>query len=111
MSRVLSLQHFDIRFKRLAKKFKTLTAELAEFSQSLENDPKQGTSLGNNLYKVRLASESKGAGKSGGFRVITYYIAELEKESTVYLVTIYDKSEESSIKKDYLLKIIKSALE
>ncbi len=49
MSKVLSLQHFDIRFKRLAKKFKTLTAELAEISQSLENDPKQGTSLGNGL--------------------------------------------------------------
>lgn len=110
MSKILSLPHFDNRFKRLAKKFKTLTAELAELSRSLENDPSQGTSLGGGLYKIRFASESKGGGKSGGFRVITYYISEFEKERTVYLVTIFDKSEESSIKKDYLLKIIKSAL-
>ncbi|MDB4904158.1 MAG: addiction module toxin RelE [Mucilaginibacter sp.] len=111
MGKILSLPHFDIRFKRLAKKFKTLTVELSELSESLENDPKQGISLGNGLYKVRLASESKGTGKSGGFRIITYYVAEFEKERVVYLVTIYDKSEESSIKKDYLLKIIKSALD
>jgi hypothetical protein len=111
MNNVLSLPYFDNRFKRLAKKFKTLTTELSELSQSLENDPTQGTSLGGGLYKIRLASESKGGGKSGGFRIVTYYIAEFEKENTVYFVTIFDKSEESSIKKDYLLKIIKSALD
>jgi hypothetical protein len=110
MSNVLSLPYFDHRFKRLAKKFKTLPAELAELAQSLQIDPAQGANLGGGLYKIRLASESKGGGKSGGFRIITYYIAEIKKESMVYLVTIYDKSEESSVSKDNLLKVIKSAL-
>jgi len=111
MNKILSLPYFDNRFKRLAKKFKTLTTELAELTQSLESDPKQGISLGRGLYKIRLASESKGGGKSGGFRVVTYYLAEFENGGAVYFVTIFDKSEESSIKKDYLLKIIKSALD
>ena len=111
MNNVLSLPYFDHRFKRLAKKFKTLPAELAKLAQSLENDPVQGVSLGNGLYKIRLASESKPGGKSGGFRVITYQVVELENESMVYFVTIYDKSEESSIQKDNLLKVIKSAFE
>jgi hypothetical protein len=110
MSTVLSLPYFDHRFKRLAKKFKTLPTELAELAQSLQIDPAQGASLGGGLYKIRLASESKRGGKSGGFQIITYYVVEFKKESTVYLVTIYDKSEESSVSKDNLLKVIKSAL-
>jgi hypothetical protein len=44
--------------------------------------------LGNNFYKIRLAVSSKGKGKSGGARVITY--VKLIRES-VYLSTIYDK--------------------
>ena len=111
MNNVLSLPYFDNRFKRLARKFKTLTAELAKLTKILQNDPKQGVSLGNGLYKIRLGSESKGGGKSGGFRIITYYIAESEIESRIYLVTIYDKSEESSIKKEALIKVVKAAFE
>lgn len=41
---------------------------------SLEVTPKQDQSLGAGLYKIRLGSASKGGGKSGGFRAITYYV-------------------------------------
>lgn len=99
---------FKRSFKRLAKKFHSLPSELEQLIQILENDPKQGTDLGNGLYKIRLASESKGKGKSGGFRVISYYIEENEK--TIYLVTIYDKSEESNIKKTELVKLVNKSM-
>lgn len=102
-----SLQHFDNRFKRFAKKFKTLTEELINLTESLSNDPKQGISLGGGLYKIRLGSESKGGGKSGGFRVITYYLEQTQQGETLFLVTIYDKSEESSVKKEALMKLVK----
>jgi hypothetical protein len=59
--------------------------------------------LGNNAFKVRLAIKSKGKGKSGGARVITYLITE-DKE--VYLLTIFDKSELDSIDDKILKKII-----
>ncbi len=36
------------------------------------DNPTSGTSLGHNLYKIRLAIASKGKGKSGGARVITF---------------------------------------
>ena len=58
-----------------------------------------------------MASDSKGGGKSGGFRVITYYIEETMETEIVYLVTIYDKSEEDSIKKNELIKIVETFLE
>ncbi len=54
------------------------------------SDPESGTALGGSTFKVRLAIKSKGKGKSGGARVITYVVTE---ESEVYLLTIYDKSE------------------
>jgi hypothetical protein len=107
---IVPLANFDRRLKRLAKKFKGLRDELIEFRESIREDPTQGKSLGAGLYKIRLASKSKGSGKSGGFRVVTYYVEQIGDEQTVYLVTIYDKSEEDSIDKDDLLTIVQEAL-
>ncbi len=112
MSRkVVAINYFKTRFKRLSKKFKSLNQELATLANNLLENPKQGNPLGNGLYKIRLASKSKSGGKSGGFRVITYYIERKADTETIYLVTIYDKSEEGSIDKADLEKIIYEELE
>jgi hypothetical protein len=66
-----------------------------------------GDSYGSNIYKVRLADESKGKG-NGGFRVITYLIEENAASTDIYLITIFDKSEEASIDKDDIKEILKS---
>jgi hypothetical protein len=62
--------------------------------QSLKEKPNQGIPLGNDCFKIRLAIASKGKGKSGGARVITYLKVSL---TTVYLLTIFDKSEKEII--------------
>ncbi len=61
---------------------------------SLITKPEQGTSIGNQCYKIRLAIASKGKGKSGGARVITHLQVVNEK---VFLLSIYDKSEQENI--------------
>ncbi len=99
---------FENRYKRLARKHKTLEQDLKALEKDLTLNPEQGKSLGANLYKIRLAVESKGKGKSGGFRIITYLIKKAANEKEIYLLTIYDKSEESSIDKKLLLQIVKS---
>jgi hypothetical protein len=71
----------------------------------LSNTPETGTPLGNDTYKIRLAIKSKGKGKSGGGRVITYVVKD-NKE--VYLLTIYDKSEFENIDDKTLKNIIQS---
>ncbi|MDO4819359.1 MAG: hypothetical protein Q3994_03160 [Prevotella sp.] len=38
----------------------------------------QGNNLGNGVYKVRIAIASKGGGKSGGGRIVTYTVKESE---------------------------------
>ncbi len=102
--KVDTIPFFDKQLKRLAKKFPSLKSDLSELTDLLEIDPLQGISLSNNCYKIRMAIKSKGKGKSGGARIISYlYISK----RTVYLITIYDKSEQHSISDSDLLELIR----
>lgn len=68
-------------------------------------DPESGTPIGNNCFKIRIAIASKGKGKRGGARVITYVFIQ---NSTVYLLTIYDKSEKQDVGDGELNEIIQN---
>ncbi len=92
--RVKTITVFDRQAKRLSKKFPSLKRELPILINKLALEPTQGTSIGHNSSKIRLAIASKGKGKSGGARVITHV---LFKNETAYLLSIYDKGEESLI--------------
>lgn len=100
---VIPIDRFKKEAKRLAKKYTSLKDDLLELSKTLSRNPQAGTPLGNNTYKVRVAIRSKGKGKSGGARVVTYLITE-EKE--IYLLLIYDKSEVENIDDKILKKLI-----
>jgi mRNA-degrading endonuclease RelE of RelBE toxin-antitoxin system len=91
---VRTIPAFEKDAKKLAKKYSSLKSDLRLLIQSLEENPEQGISLGNDFYKVRLAISSKRKGKSGGARVITCLKIV---SSRVYLAAIYDKSEKSTI--------------
>lgn len=109
---VRTLDEFNRRLKRLQQKFRTLKGELTKLGEELaDGDQRPGASMGNGLYKIRLSSASKGGGKRGGFRVITYYIEQTADGEVLYLVTIYDKFEEANILKTDLLNTIKQELE
>ena len=104
---VKSLASFEKQAKRIIKKYPSLKQEIFDLIQSLKDNPEQGTSLGKNSFKIRLSIASKQKGKSGGARVITNIVIQ---EKIVYLVSIYDKSEVSSVtdkELDELLKQIK----
>ena len=75
--------------------------------EDLYADPCLGTDLGHRLRKVRLAITSKGKGKSGGARVITYTVILAQTETEVKLITIYDKSERENISDAELLDILR----
>ncbi len=102
---VIPSDRFKKYAKHLIKKFPSLKQELADLSSTLTNEPETGTPLGNNTYKIRLAIQSKGKGKSGGGRVITYAVTD---NNEVYLLTIYDKSEFGSVDDKTLRTIIAS---
>lgn len=104
-NRVIYSSHFVRKAKDLNKKHSSFKADLEALEQGLLVNPKQGDNLGAGLYKVRLAVKSKGKGKSGGYRVITYLVSEANDDIIINMLTLYDKSEESSIDKQRLLKI------
>lgn len=91
---VITIHTFDKQAKCLLKKYPSLRLELGELISSLKINPEQGSSLGNNSYKIRLSIANKGKGKRGGARVITHVYIQ---NTTVILLTIFDKSEQSSI--------------
>jgi mRNA-degrading endonuclease RelE of RelBE toxin-antitoxin system len=101
--KVIPVDKFKKEAKRLIKKYPSLKIELTELAEALSVEPTQGTSLGNDTYKIRVSIKSKGKGKSGGARVITYVITP-QKE--IYLLTIYDKAEFDSIDDKTLRRII-----
>ena len=97
---------FEADYKHYVKKFVSLLSEIKQLEETLKKQPYVGTPLGGGIYKIRLACVSKGRGKSGGFRVITYLVDERVDGTDVYLIAMYDKSEESSIRSSQLKKII-----
>ena len=62
---IAAIPNFKRELKKLAKKFPSLKDDFAKLLESLQEDPEQGTALGNNCYKIRMAITSKGKGKSG----------------------------------------------
>jgi len=79
--------------------------EYLELFTSLKQNPQQGTPLGSNCYKIRIAIASKGKGKSGGARVITHLQIVQTK---IYLLSVYDKSDQSDIKDSDLIEWLRT---
>jgi mRNA-degrading endonuclease RelE of RelBE toxin-antitoxin system len=102
---IIPTQKFKKEAKRLSRKYPSLKEELTSLNDLLATQPHAGTSLGNSLYKIRISVKSKGRGKSGGSRVITYVI---DSNREVYLLTIYDKAELTSVDDKTLRTIVKS---
>lgn len=105
--KIVPLSSFLKELKRLSKKYHSLKDDLAKLGIDLKADPKSGTPLGKNCYKVRLQISSKGKGKSGGARVITHLLVTV-KDETLYLLKIYDKNEQESISEAELSGLLKS---
>jgi len=101
---VKTISVFDRQAKRLVKKFPSLKKEIQELIKELKQEPEKGTSIGNDCYKIRLGIASKGKGKSGGARVIVHVIF---KDDTVYLLSIFDKSDIENLADKDILELIK----
>ena len=95
---------FKSEAKRLTKKFPSLADEIPGLFKKLQENPQMGEPLGMDCFKIRLAVESKGGGKSGGTRIIT--CVRVVKDQ-IDLLSIYDKAERSTYKKHELKKLIK----
>ena len=104
------LPEFERRAKNLAKKYKSFKDDYNTFLDELEKDPFSGEPLGHHTYKNRMAIASKGKGKRGGARVITYNIKQESDAVIITLMTIYDKSEIENVSDAYLRKLVEQLM-
>ena len=81
---------FEKEVKRLAKRYPSLKSDILA-------NPTAGTDLGGGLRKIRMRIASKGKGKSGGARVITFTVVVAVEETEINLLYIYDKAERESV--------------
>jgi mRNA-degrading endonuclease RelE of RelBE toxin-antitoxin system len=104
---IQTTSYFESEPKRLAKRHHSFVDDLQYFRDSILKNPYQGTELSPGIRKVRLTIGSKGRGKSGGARVITFTYLVDEKDGVVILLLLYDKADASSIKMNVVRQIIK----
>jgi len=100
---IISLPRFQRSAKALHKRYRKIGKDLSQLRKTLTDDPRSGISLGDGLYKIRLANRSIPTGKRGGFRIIYYYIGG---DDTLYLVEIYAKSDQETISDTILKEIL-----
>ena len=107
---------FSSAAKPLLKKYRSLSKDLLNLEKELMVKPRLGTPLGQDVYKIRLKISSKGKGKSGGARVISFVETTLigvtekvsDEEITINLLTIYDKADVENISDKELKELSKS---
>lgn len=97
---------FERELRRLAKKYPSVKSDYYQFLTDLVENPFQGNALGQDCYKVRMAIASKNKGKSGGARIITCVKVVGQK---VYLLKVYDNSDQSSISTAELTDLLEAA--
>lgn len=114
-SKIILTDSFKKDAKKLSKKYKSLGKDIKLIISELENDPFLGDRIRPQSYKIRFAIKSKGRGKSGGGRLITYINISVENrlennDTNIYLVAAYDKSDVDSIPKHIVKNRIKDIL-
>lgn len=102
--KIITIAPFDKQAKKLAKKFNSFKNDLFLLVNILKENPKHGTPLGNECYKIRLVIASKNKGKSGVARLITHFTIA---DKTIILLAVYDKSEQDSITEKQILALLK----
>ena len=101
------LDEFVRGAKALRKKYPSFESDYNAFLDELEKNPFSGEPLGKHTYKNRMAIASKGKGKSGGARVITYNLQKKsDDEVLITLMSIYDKSDIENVSDAYLRSLV-----
>lgn len=101
---VETIPKFDKQLKKLVKKYPSFKNDFISLVCSLKENPTQGTPLGNNCFKIRVAITAKAKVKSGGARVISHCVVT---KTTLFLISIYDKSEQDTISDNEIKDLLK----
>ena len=102
--RIIPTNRFKKDVLELKKSYPNIWSDLKELTQLLKENERTGTSLGSNLYKIRLRCSDIQKGKRSGYRIISLV---REEQKIVRLLTIYIKSRKEDIEKQEIIDILK----
>ena len=108
--KIKTIPSFDKDVKKLSKKYKSFKTDLFKLRQLLSENPKSGIPIGNSCYKIRITIASKNKGKSGGDRVITHVISLNEADGIIFLLAVYDKSEQENISDNEINELLQEII-
>jgi mRNA-degrading endonuclease RelE of RelBE toxin-antitoxin system len=92
----------------LKKKYPNIKEDFLALKDRLKTNPiGLGEPLGKDLYKVRMTITDKNSGKSGGARLIIQILI-VDKE--VYVLSVYDKADKSTITEKEIEKLLRKKL-
>ncbi len=98
---------FQRQLRILAKKYRNIYTDVQPVLSQLQSGEFVGAQISGTGYivmKVRVKNSDIKKGKSGGYRLIY----EIESSGSVFVVTIYSKSEQSDISDAELIAILAS---
>ncbi|MDE6127193.1 MAG: addiction module toxin RelE [Muribaculaceae bacterium] len=101
---VIATREFIKSAKAIARKYRSFNADYQKFVDELSDNPRMGVDLGEGFRKVRMSISSKGKGKSGGCRVITFDM--VERNQRLYLIYAYDRSDYDSVNMAVIKRIV-----
>lgn len=93
--------------KRLSKRYRHFEETIETFLEGLASVDDLGIPLGNGLYKARIPNRDKKSGKSGGFRLISYFKFQ---DDRLVLVYVYDKSDMGSVTEQEMDELVRDFL-
>lgn len=107
---ICSSPTFERNLKRLCKRYASIPDDYEALLRLLEEKPSSGVLVYKNVRKLRMAIRSKGNGRSGGARVLTLDVLVSEEEHELTLLTVYDKSERSTINDKEIARLVAKTL-
>lgn len=96
---------FQTQLRRLTKRYRNVRADLQPLFDELESGSCPGDQISGTTYtvfKVRVKNRDIQKGKSGGYRIIY----QRRDEICILLITLYSKSDESTLTAREIRKII-----
>lgn len=101
---IVPTPNYQKEAKKLSKKYFSFKSDMLSILENLQNNPLQGDEIFKNCYKIRFQIKSKNKGKSGGGRLVTLVKVVQHK---VYLLSVFDKSNQETVSDQYLKDILK----
>ena len=95
---------FKKETRKLIKKYKNFNIDLKKLFDSLLVSPNKWTDLWDWFYKIRIKNSDNNKWKSWWYRTITYY----NEWDFILLITIYSKSDTSTISKNKAQEILRN---